>query len=61
MILRRATFFAGVVIMALGPASAWAEILIATAGPMTGQYTWFGEQYARDIDKVASFIDVALA
>ena len=47
MIVRGASYLAGVVIMALGPALDWAEILIATAGPITGQYAWFGERYAR--------------
>ena len=59
MILRGATFFAGVVIMALGPASAWAEILIAVAGPMTGQYTGFGEQYARGAEMAVDDINAA--
>jgi hypothetical protein len=40
MILRGAIFLAGVAITAFGTALAWAEILIATAGPMTGQYAW---------------------
>ncbi len=31
----------------LGSGSAWAEILISTAGPMTGQYASFGEQMRR--------------
>ncbi|MCZ6862600.1 MAG: branched-chain amino acid ABC transporter substrate-binding protein, partial [Alphaproteobacteria bacterium] len=59
MILRGATFFTGVVIMALGPALAWAEILIATAGPMTGQYAWFGEQYARGAEMAVDDINAA--
>ncbi len=59
MILRGATFFAGVVITALGPALAWAEILIAIAGPMTGQYTWFGEQYARGAEMAVDDINAA--
>ena len=59
MILRGATFFAGVVIMALGPALAWAEILIAVAGPMTGQYTGFGEQYARGAEMAVDDINAA--
>ena len=28
----------------LGSGAAWADIVIATAGPMTGQYAVFGEQ-----------------
>jgi hypothetical protein len=31
----------------LGAPSALAEILIATAGPMTGVYAWAGERYQR--------------
>ena len=32
---------------ALCATSAGAEILIGVAGPMTGAYAWFGEQYQR--------------
>ena len=32
---------------ALCTRAAAAEIRIATAGPMTGAYAWFGEQYQR--------------
>jgi branched-chain amino acid transport system substrate-binding protein len=32
---------------ALWTASARAEIRIGVAGPMTGAYAWFGEQYQR--------------
>ena len=59
MVLRGATLLAGVVITALGPALAWAEILIATAGPMTGQYSWFGEQYARGAEMAVDDINAA--
>jgi branched-chain amino acid transport system substrate-binding protein len=38
------TLLAGVAATALGTAAAQAEIPIATAGPMTGQYATFGEQ-----------------
>jgi branched-chain amino acid transport system substrate-binding protein len=34
-------------VAALCARAAGAEILIATAGPMTGAYAWFGEQYQR--------------
>jgi branched-chain amino acid transport system substrate-binding protein len=59
MILRGAIFLAGVAITAFGPALAWAEILIATAGPMTGQYAWFGEQYARGAEMAVDDINAA--
>ena len=39
--------FVAVAAMLLGMGSAMAEILIATAGPMTGQYASFGEQMRR--------------
>ena len=39
------------VIAAAGCArSAWSDILIATAGPMTGVYAWAGERYQRGAD-----------
>jgi len=38
---------------------AQAEILIATAGPMTGQYAWFGEQYARGTKMAVDDINAA--
>ena len=31
----------------LGSGAAWADVTIATAGPMTGQYAVFGEQMKR--------------
>ena len=56
MILRGAIFLAGVAITAFGPTLARAEILIATAGPMTGQYAWFGDQYARGAEMALSVL-----
>jgi branched-chain amino acid transport system substrate-binding protein len=35
---------AAVVLTALNPTLARADIMVATAGPMSGQYAWFGEQ-----------------
>ena len=55
----RALFIAAVVMTAIGSASAQAEILIAVAGPMTGQYTWFGEQYARGAEMAVDDINAA--
>jgi branched-chain amino acid transport system substrate-binding protein len=37
----------GLAIAALGASTARADILIATAGPMTGAYAWAGERYQR--------------
>ncbi len=36
-----------VALMGLGIIQARAEVLVATAGPMSGQYSWFGEQMQR--------------
>ena len=42
---RLTTMFLGASALALlGSGAAWADIVIATAGPMTGQYAVFGEQ-----------------
>ncbi len=38
---------AAVALLALGMTPARAEVLVATAGPMSGQYSWFGEQMQR--------------
>ncbi len=40
----KSTLCAGVAVLALGVASAKADIVIAVAGPMTGSYASFGEQ-----------------
>ena len=45
--LRTGLLVIGVIAAALCARAAEAEILIATAGPMTGAYAWFGEQYQR--------------
>lgn len=47
--VRKRTRVLCIVIAALAAAlaPAQADILIASAGPMTGQYEWFGEQYRR--------------
>ena len=44
-------------VAALGTGSAWAEILISTAGPMTGQYASFGEQMRRGAEMAVSDIN----
>ncbi len=46
--VRSGLLFAGVIsVITLCATAAGAEVLIATAGPMTGAYAWFGEQYQR--------------
>jgi branched-chain amino acid transport system substrate-binding protein len=47
VVRRRLLTVAIVLVAALCARAAGAEILIATAGPMTGAYAWFGEQYQR--------------
>jgi hypothetical protein len=44
---RRSLAVSLVLAAALCTRAAAAEIRIATAGPMTGAYAWFGEQYQR--------------
>jgi len=47
-VVRWRSFIAGIfLVAALGARAAEAEILIATAGPMTGVYAWAGERYQR--------------
>jgi branched-chain amino acid transport system substrate-binding protein len=47
MVRRRLLAVAIALVAALYARAAGAEILIATAGPMTGPIAWFGEQYQR--------------
>ena len=49
--------FVAVTAMLLGMGSAMAEILIATAGPMTGQYASFGEQMKRGAEMAVADIN----
>ena len=49
--------FVAVAAMLLGMGSAMAEILIATAGPMTGQYASFGEQMKRGAEMAVEDIN----
>ena len=42
---------AAVIMMAMAPA--YAEVLIATVGPITGQYASFGEQMQRGMEMAA--------
>jgi branched-chain amino acid transport system substrate-binding protein len=47
MRIMKLPLFAGAAMMALGLGAAKADLLIATAGPMTGPYASFGEQMRR--------------
>jgi branched-chain amino acid transport system substrate-binding protein len=47
IMVRRSLLLAWAIAIALFARAAAAEILIATAGPMTGPIAWFGEQYQR--------------
>ncbi len=47
MICQRLLVISVIAVAALCAPAAAAEIRIATAGPMTGAYAWFGEQYLR--------------
>ena len=43
----------------LGTSAAWADLAIATAGPMTGQYAVFGEQMKRGAEMAVKDINAA--
>ena len=45
--------------MMLGSGAAWAEIKIATAGPMTGQYASFGQQMKAGAEQAVADINAA--
>ncbi|MCP5369013.1 MAG: branched-chain amino acid ABC transporter substrate-binding protein [Hyphomicrobiales bacterium] len=53
------TALAAAAIMAAGMTSAQADIKIATAGPMTGQYASFGEQMQRGAEMAVADINAA--
>ncbi|MHA1190073.1 MAG: branched-chain amino acid ABC transporter substrate-binding protein, partial [Alphaproteobacteria bacterium] len=50
---------AGVALSFAMTGAAWAEILIATAGPMTGQYASFGEQMKAGAEQAVADINAA--
>jgi len=54
----KTALMAGVALCALS-GSAWAEIVIATAGPMTGQYASFGEQMRAGAEQAVEDINAA--
>ena len=55
----RSTLVAAAALMAAGYGSANAEIVIATAGPMTGQYATFGEQMRNGAELAVADINAA--
>ncbi len=59
MISAKPLSLAAIVMTAAYITSAHAEILIGVAGPMTGQYAWFGEQYARGAEMAVDDINAA--
>lgn len=50
---------AGAALSLVMSTSAWAEIIIATAGPMTGQYASFGEQMKTGAEQAVADINAA--
>ncbi len=50
---------AGAALSLVMSSSAWAEIVIATAGPMTGQYASFGEQMKTGAEQAVADINAA--
>ena len=50
---------AGAALSLVMSTSAWAEIVIATAGPMTGQYASFGEQMKTGAEQAVADINAA--
>ncbi|MEO3432914.1 branched-chain amino acid ABC transporter substrate-binding protein [Inquilinus sp. CAU 1745] len=55
----KTTLVAAAAVLALGATAAQAEIPIATAGPMTGQYASFGEQMRRGAEAAVADINEA--
>ncbi len=53
------TLFASVVLSFAFSGAAWADITIATAGPMTGQYASFGEQMRIGAEQAVADINAA--
>lgn len=50
---------AGAALSLLMTSSAWAEIIVAVAGPMTGQYATFGEQMKAGAEQAVADINAA--
>ena len=55
----KTSLMAGAAVLALGAGTAHAQIVIATAGPMTGQYASFGEQMANGAEMAAADLNAA--
>ena len=55
----KTALMAGVALSCALSGSAWAEIVIATAGPMTGQYASFGEQMRAGAEQAVEDINAA--
>ena len=55
----KTALMAGVALSCALSGSAWAEIVIATAGPMTGQYASFGEQMRAGAEQAVADINAA--
>ncbi len=53
------SLLAGVVLSFALSGAAWAEIIIASAGPMTGQYATFGEQFKAGAEQAVADINAA--
>ena len=54
-----ARLLAAVALIAIGLTSACAEVVVATAGPMSGQYAWFGEQMQRGAELAVADLNAA--
>jgi len=48
-----------VALVVLSQTTARAEVLVATAGPMSGQYSWFGEQMQRGAELAVADLNAA--
>ncbi len=56
---RFATYLSvAVALLGLGMTPARAEVLVATAGPMSGQYSWFGEQMQRGAELAVADLNI---
>jgi branched-chain amino acid transport system substrate-binding protein len=56
---RAINLIAAATVMAIGQMSAQAEVLVATAGPMSGQYSWSGEQMRRGAELAVADLNAA--
>jgi branched-chain amino acid transport system substrate-binding protein len=56
---RAINLIAAAALTAIAQMSAQAEVLVATAGPMSGQYSWFGEQMQRGAELAVADLNAA--